>query len=75
MQRYNLWKGSDMLEAEDRGELILNRFNKDNLFASNVPTDLYDAVLRTVDYIETSLSVTGVEIIFNETNYFIEKTQ
>lgn len=73
-QRYNLYRETDMLNGGNKGSLILSNFTADNLFASTVPSELYDLTLRCIKYIESTIGARSVEVVYKEVNYFIEKS-
>lgn len=74
-QRYNLYRESDTLDSENKGELILSNFTVDNLYSSTVPSELYDLTIRCIKYIEETIGANGVEVVYKKVNYLIEKSQ
>lgn len=77
MKRYSLYRGRYSQEQRIIDESILLDFTRDQLFASSVvPQDLYDAVLRMIDYVESTFAVNGVEFTLgNSDSYILEKSK
>jgi len=74
MQRYNLYRGSEAMDGE-KGELVMGGFTTENLFASTVPSELYDLTVRCIKYIEETIEANGIEVVFKNQVYFVEKAQ
>ena len=78
MKRYSLYRGRYSQEQRLIEETILLDFTQEQLFASSVvPQDLYDTVLRVIDYIESTFAVNGVEFTLGDSgsSFILEKSK